>query len=115
LGPNRFAVRVHVGRDPVTGKLRQVSRVATGIAGARRLRAKLVPEVAHGKHGSTVSTLGSLLDEWLAHPSRTSLPTSPPCPDRRGVEGSCVPERLGEVECAPLVLSTPELLDARVR
>ena len=68
VGPDRWEVQVHVGRDPLTGKLRQVSRTTRkGIADARKLRAKLVTEVAQGKHGGTVATLGSLLDEWLSH------------------------------------------------
>jgi integrase len=71
VGPDRWEVQVHVGRDPITGKLRQVSRTTRkGIADARRLRAKLVTEVAQGKHGGTVATLGSVLDQWLAHIER---------------------------------------------
>ena len=57
-----------MGRDPVTGQLRQVSRsTRKGIADARKLRAKLVTEVTQGKHGGTSGTLGSLLGAWLAH------------------------------------------------
>jgi integrase len=68
VGPDRWEVQVHVGRDPSTGKLRQVSRTTRkGIADARRLRARLVTEVANGDHGGTTGTLGSLLDAWLAH------------------------------------------------
>jgi integrase len=67
-GPDRWEVQVHVGRDPSTGKLRQVSRTTRkGIADARRIRSRLVTEVAEGKHGGTSGTLGSLLNDWLAY------------------------------------------------
>ncbi len=59
---------MHVGRDPLTGKLRQVSRTTSkGIPDARRLRSRLITEVAEGKHGRTVPSLGALLDAWVEH------------------------------------------------
>jgi integrase len=68
VGPDRWEVQVHIGRDPATGRLRQVSRTTRkGIADAHRLRARLMTEVAEGKHGGTSGTLGSLLDDWLAY------------------------------------------------
>jgi integrase len=67
VGEDRWEVQVHIGRDPATGKLRQVSRTTRkGIADARRLRARLITEVAEGKHGGTSGTFGSLLTDWLA-------------------------------------------------
>jgi hypothetical protein len=64
VAPDRWEIRVNVGRDPGTGKLRQVSRsTRRGIAAARRLKAKLITEVAEGKHGGTSGTFGSLLDD----------------------------------------------------
>jgi integrase len=67
IGEDRWEVQVHIGRDPATGKLRQVSRTTRkGIADARRLRARLITEVAQGKHGGTSGTFGSLLTDWIA-------------------------------------------------
>jgi hypothetical protein len=63
-----YEVRVHVSRDPVTGKIRQLSRTVTGtLAAARKARAKLITEVAEGKHGGTSTTFGALLDRCLEH------------------------------------------------
>jgi integrase len=69
IRPGVFEVQVHANRDPVTGKLRQVSRTTDrGIADARRLRARLIAEVAQGEHGGVgPATFSSLLDEWLDH------------------------------------------------
>ena len=66
IGPARWEVRVFAGRNPETQAIRHVSRSTTdGIAAARRLKAKLITEVADGKHGSTSGTFGQLLDAWL--------------------------------------------------
>jgi integrase len=66
IGPSRWEVRVFAGRNPETGAIRHVSRSTNdGIAAARKLKAKLVTEVADGKHGSTAGTFGQLLDAWL--------------------------------------------------
>jgi integrase len=71
IGPSRWEVQVHIGRDPSTNKLRQVSRTTRkGIADARKLRARLMTEVAEGKHGNTAGTFGSLLDEWISQGER---------------------------------------------
>jgi hypothetical protein len=67
LGKDRWKIQVHIGCDPATGNLRQVSRTTRkGIAHARRLQARLIIEVAQGKHGRTSGTFGSLLTDWLA-------------------------------------------------
>jgi len=66
--PGVWEVRVHVSRDPATGKVHQISRTTRkGIAEARRIRARLLTEAAEGKHRAGVMTFGSLLDEWLLH------------------------------------------------
>jgi len=71
IAPDRWEVQVHVGRDPETGKLRQVSRTTrNGIADARRIRARLVTEVAQGKHGGNTTTLADLLAKWIEHGER---------------------------------------------
>lgn len=70
-----FEVRVHVARDSVTGRSKQVSRTVRGIRAARSMRAKLEAEVGRGEHGGTVSTFGFLLDAWQEH--RRKLRRSP--------------------------------------
>ena len=68
IAPDRWEVQVHVGRDPDTGKLRQVSRTTRkGIADARRIRARLMTEVSQGKHGGHTVTVVDLLDKWIEH------------------------------------------------
>ena len=66
--PGVWEVRVHVARDPATTRIKQVSRTTRkGIAEARRIRARLMTEVAEGRHGSTATTFDALLDQWFAH------------------------------------------------
>jgi integrase len=63
-----WELRVHAGRNPVTGKPRYVSRTFTGLAGAAdEALAELVDEVTGGEHDGTDTTFGSLLDRWLKH------------------------------------------------
>jgi integrase len=76
--PGKWQLRAYIGDDPVTGKPRQVSRTYTGPrlepgAGKREAAkqlAALVAEVEKGKHGGSSSTLGALLDEYIAHIGR---------------------------------------------
>ncbi len=63
-----WEVRVSVGRDPLTGRYRQVSRTVRGARrDAQRALAELVTEVAEGSHssGGTHTTVTELLVEWL--------------------------------------------------
>ncbi|HEY3942913.1 MAG TPA: site-specific integrase [Acidimicrobiales bacterium] len=72
IRPGVYEVQVHVGRDPITGRVRQVSRTTSqGIADARRLRARLLVEVAQGRHGRTPPSLGAALAAWLDHLDRS--------------------------------------------
>jgi integrase len=76
--PGRWELRVYVGRDPVTGRPKQISRVYTaprrepgaGKREAAKKLAALVAEVEKGTHGGSSSTLGELLDEYIAHIER---------------------------------------------
>jgi hypothetical protein len=53
-GPDRWQVRVSLGRDPDTGKYRYVQRdVRGGKREAQRFAAKLVTEVERGEHRQT--------------------------------------------------------------
>src|SRR5436190_5200737 len=63
-----WELRVAIGRDPLTGKYRQVSRtVEGGRRDAQNALAVLVTEVAHGGHAGSGSdvTVTELLAQWL--------------------------------------------------
>ena len=72
IGPGRWRVRVHAGRDS-SGKVVQRSRsVTSGIKEARRVRSELEAEVAQSAEDRLVrhveaQSFGNLLDRWLAH------------------------------------------------
>lgn len=69
--PGVWELRVYVGRDPVTGKPRQVSRAFRGgKRAANTALAQLVVDQQAGELGGSNGTVGQLLDEWL----RTGTP-----------------------------------------
>lgn len=73
--PGVWRLRVFVGRDPVTGAPRQVSRTIRTKARGGRTAAeaalrKLVGEVDAGKHVGTSASVSVLLDHWLAELER---------------------------------------------
>jgi integrase len=62
----RWELRAYVGKDPETGKPRQVSRVFRGgKRDAVKALDKLVHEVDQGRHIGNTATFGKLLDEWM--------------------------------------------------
>ncbi len=82
-----YEVRVHVSKDPVSGKVRQLSRTTRGSeAAARKLRAKLITEVAEGKHGGTSTMFGALLDSWLEHREKMGASPTTLGADREKIE-----------------------------
>lgn len=101
--PNgKYQVRVHIARDPVTGKIRQVTRVVDGgIRDARSKRSALEAEVAAGKHGGTASTFGYLLDAWMAHREAIGRAQSTLHEDRQRIDKVIQPA-LGAVPLAKL-------------
>jgi integrase len=63
-----WELRVHAGRNPVTGKPRYVSRTVKGTADiADEKMAELVDEVTGDEHDGDDITFGELLDRWLNH------------------------------------------------
>src|SRR5665213_3091774 len=63
----RWELRAYAGRDPETGKPRQVSRVFIGgKRDAAKALDRLVAEVDARRHTGTGATFGKLLDLWLA-------------------------------------------------
>jgi integrase len=111
IGPNRWEVVVHVGRDPVTGRLRQRSRTTTkGIAAARKLRASLITEVAleEATRAATEVSFGALLDRWLAHGRRRGRSPNTIAGYEKKVD-SVIRPQLGSIAVADI---TSETLDA---
>lgn len=57
---------VEAGRDPLTGKNRQISRTFEGsLRDAKKARAELLTEVGRGLHVGTNGTLDDLFDAWV--------------------------------------------------
>lgn len=66
-----YELRVSLGRDPITGRYRQLSRIIHG--GKRTAQnelAKLITEVQAGKHLATSATVADLMEKWLEHLER---------------------------------------------
>ena len=64
--PGSWELIVEAGRDPVTGRKRQVSRTFHGnLRDAKKARAELLVEVGTGRHTGTASTVDQLYDEWI--------------------------------------------------
>src|SRR4051812_2383917 len=67
-GDGRWELRVSAGRDPVTGKVRYVSRSVRGSKRqAQATMAELLVEVAQGNggHAGTDATMRTLIEQWL--------------------------------------------------
>jgi integrase len=64
--PDVWEIVVQAGRDPITGKHRQVSRTFRGsLREAKKARAELIVEVGKGRHSGTRATLDDLFGEWI--------------------------------------------------
>ena len=71
-----YELRVYVGRDPVTGKPRQVSRTFRGGSrGADKALRDLITELGGGVTTSK-GTVGDLLDAWLRDLERRAAPNT---------------------------------------
>lgn len=118
IGPDRWEVQVHVGREPLTGKLRQRSRTTRdGIRAARKLRSEMVAEVSkeNAKAAQAANdgvreseTFGRLLDKWLALGKRRGRSPSTIAGYQRKIETTIRP-RLGSMAVADI---SSEVLDA---
>src|SRR5215208_2260910 len=62
---NAWQVIVHAGRDPVTGKRRNLTGTARTKREAQALRARLLTQVDEGRRPATDATLAQLLERWL--------------------------------------------------
>lgn len=94
LSAGVYELRVHVARDPLTKRLRQVSRTyraprqewGAGIREARALRARLLDEVRAGRHRGTKTTLGTLLDAWNLQREKMGRSPTTLAEDRRKID-----------------------------
>lgn len=65
--PGVWEIRVGAGRDPATGKYRQLHKTVHGSERqARRALAALVGDFDEGRRPRATGTLGELLEQWLA-------------------------------------------------
>jgi Phage integrase, N-terminal SAM-like domain len=62
---NAWQVIVHAGRDPITGKRRNLTGTARTKREAQALRAQLVNQANEGRRPPTDATLAQLLERWL--------------------------------------------------
>jgi integrase len=109
-GPDRWQVRVSLGRDPDTGKYRYVQRdVRGGKREAQRFAAKLVTEVEQGEHRQTEQlTVEALLNRWMTHIEALGRSPSTLTRYRSAIEFNIKP-RLGSTRLNKL---TPVQIDA---
>jgi integrase len=69
--PGVWELIVEAGRDPVTGKRRQVSRTFNGnLREAKQARAALLVEASKGKHSGTKASLDELFVDWIVELQR---------------------------------------------
>ena len=66
MAPGVFELKVSAGRDPLSGRYRQVTRRFRGTLREAKLeRAKLLTEVGSGRHVGASATVDELFGEWL--------------------------------------------------
>ena len=88
---------VYAGRAILSPSIEQMSRTTPeGTAEARRIRARMMIEVAEGRHGSTATTFDALLNEWLAHIEAVGRSPKTLAENRRKIESDVRPA-LGQI------------------
>ena len=69
--PGKWELIVEAGRDPVSGRQRQISRTFYGnLREAKTARAALLVEVSKGHHSGTRATLDDLFADWIVELER---------------------------------------------
>ena len=69
--PGVWELIVEAGRDPVSGRRRQVSRIFNGsIRVAKKARAAMIVEVSKGRHTGTRATVDDLFRDWIVELKR---------------------------------------------
>ena len=62
---------VQAGRDPLTGKARQVSRTfRSNLHDAKAARAELIVELTKGRHAGSQATMDDLFADWIVELQR---------------------------------------------
>ena len=86
IGPDRYQVRVFVGRDQTTGKIRHATKTitASGIREARELRARF--EANRKDLEGPRMSFGAYLEEWLSFGKKSGWTTKHYSENRRKVE-----------------------------
>lgn len=75
--PGVWEVRAESGRDPLTGRRRQVSRTVRGNKrDAQRVLNQLVAEADQGKHNGTDATFADVAERWLTLSEADLSPTT---------------------------------------
>ena len=97
-GPDLWQVRVSIGRDPMTGRYRYLSRNFSGTKReAQRYAAQLVTEVDHGGHQHPEHhTVAQLLDRWMEHIDTQGRSPTTLVRNRSVIRSNIVP-RLGSI------------------
>jgi len=109
--PGHWQLRAYAGRDPATGKPRQVTRTFRGgERAAAKALAALVTEVGTDKFRGTTATVGQLLDKWLEAGKWTQRPRTL-YENRRKIDGRIRP-LLGHIQLDEL---EPNVIDAAYR
>jgi integrase len=103
--PGVWEIRVALGRDPLTGSYRSVSRTIHG--GKRKAReeiARIVNEASNGKFQGTKANLRQLTEQWLEYLER--LGRSPKTLEGyRSLIKNGIDPALGTIELAKLAAS----------
>ena len=100
--PGVWEVRVYVGRDPVSGKKRQISRTVHGPAkAADAVLRDLIGSLAPGRADGLGVTFSQLLDRWLNECERMELSPTTMRTYRSQVKSTLRP-RLGSVQVSRL-------------
>jgi integrase len=69
--PDVWELVVQAGRDPVTGKHRQVSCTFRGnLRDANKARAELIVEVSKGRHSGSRAMVDDLFADWIVELER---------------------------------------------
>jgi integrase len=111
---NGWQVIVYGGRDPVTGRKRQVSRTVRGTKReAQAQRAQLLVEVGEGRHLATEASFGDLVDRWYENASPDWSPKTA-AETRRMIERVVKP-RLGRVRLQKLRTAELDRLYSSIR
>jgi integrase len=96
-----WQVIVYAGRDPVTGRKRQVSRNVRGTKrDAQAVRAQLLVEVGKGQHEGSDVTFGELVERWYEMAAPDWSPST--ATERRRLLDRVILPRMGRVRLQKL-------------